>query len=328
MIHPQPPITLLSIIQISLACNLLLDNNSIFSVIYQAVGIVFGEGGLEKQPPWSAMKIFDVHTHIFPEKIAASTLAYLSARSANLPTFTLGTSADLRRHAIAAGYAGWMNCPVVTKPGQAASVNAWAAARNQWPALSLGGVHPDDEDLEGVVRQIRDLGLCGVKFHPEYQAFGVLEPRVEPIWRVCEELSLPVLIHGGQDIGFQPPFHSRPRDYAELSRRHPGLVIIIAHLGGWRNWDEVEHDLVGRNVFLDTSFALPFMEDKSQFVRIVRQHGADKVLFGTDSPWQDLAEAVSDVSSQPLTQAEKEDIFWNNAARIWNFPVDAALAGA
>ena len=54
------------------------------------------------------MKIFDVHTHIFPEKIAASTLASLSARSANLPTFTLGTPADLRRHAIAAGYSGWM----------------------------------------------------------------------------------------------------------------------------------------------------------------------------------------------------------------------------
>ena len=88
------------------------------------------------------MKIFDVHTHVFPEKIAASALAFLREQSADLPTYTLGTAADLRRHAAAAGYAGWMNCPVVTKPGQSASVNAWAAARNLWPALSLGGVHP------------------------------------------------------------------------------------------------------------------------------------------------------------------------------------------
>lgn len=274
------------------------------------------------------MKIFDVHTHVFPEKIAASALAFLREQSAGIPTFTLGTAADLRRHAAAAGYAGWMNCPVVTKPGQSASVNAWAAARNLWPALSLGGVHPADEDPEDIVRQIRDLGLRGVKFHPEYQEFGVLEARLEPIWRLCEELSLPVLIHGGQDIGFQPPFHSRPRDYAELGRRHPGLVIIVAHLGGWRDWDEVEQDLAGSSVFLDTSFSLPFMADKSQFARIVRKHGADKVLFGTDSPWQDLAEAVSEVSSQPLTEAEKEDIFWNNAARIWNFPADAAPVSA
>jgi hypothetical protein len=270
------------------------------------------------------MKIFDVHTHVFPEKIASAALAFLREQSAGIPTFTDGTLGDLRRHAAAAGYYGWMNCPVVTRPGQSVSVNTWSAARNQWPALSLGGVHPEDDDPAGVIRQIHDLGLHGVKFHPEYQEFGVLEARLAPVWSLCEELGLPVLIHGGQDIGFRPPYHSRPRDYAELSRRHPGLVIIVAHLGGWRDWDEVEQELAGTGVYLDTSFSLPFMADQGQFVRIVRQHGAHRVLFGTDSPWQDLSEAVAEVSSLPLTQAEKEDIFWNNAARLWSLPATAA----
>lgn len=263
------------------------------------------------------MKIFDTHTHVFPDQIASSALSFLRAKSANLPAFTLGTASDLRWRAEGVGYCGWLNCPVVTRPGQSRSVNIWAAEHNAWPALSLGGVHPEDENPAEVITQIHGLGLRGVKFHPEYQEFGVLEKRVADIWRRCEEFSLPVLIHGGQDIGFQPPYHSRPRDYAELSRRYPGLQIVVAHLGGWRNWDEVENELAGSQVFLDTSFSLPFMSDHKQFVRIVRKHGADKVLFGTDSPWQELQEAVMEIKALPLTKIEQEMIFWNNAEKLW-----------
>lgn len=263
------------------------------------------------------MRLFDTHTHVFPDKIAARALAHLQAKSHGIPTFTRGTFDDLAIRARAAGYSGWMNCPVVTRPGQARGVNAWAASHNQWPSLSLGGIHPDDTDLAGILQNLRDLGLHGVKFHPEYQEFHILEKRMEPIWNFCEEHALPVLIHGGEDIGFEPPFHSYPADYAELSRRHPGLVIVAAHTGGWLCWDLVERDLVGTNVYIDTSFTLPFMKDRTQFDRIVRNHGTTKVLFGTDSPWQELSEAIRDVKSRPFTAAELEDIFWNNAGRVW-----------
>ena len=140
----------------------------------------------------------------------------------------------MEARAIQAGYTAWMNCPVVTHPGQAYGVNEWAAEHNHWPSLSLGGVHPDDDDVPGILRHIKDLGLYGLKLHPEYQEFTLLEPRMEKVWSTLEELSMPVLIHAGQDIGFEPPFHSCPADFAELSRRHPALTIVAAHCGGWR----------------------------------------------------------------------------------------------
>jgi len=263
------------------------------------------------------MRIFDTHTHIFPDSIAERVLAHLREKSHFIPTFTLGTYDDLKQRALKAGYSGWLNCPVVTRPGQARSVNEWVASRNQWPTLSLGGIHPKDEDREGILRHLKDLGLHGVKFHPEYQEFDLLDSEMEVIWSNCENLGLPVLIHGGQDIGFEPPFHSCPRDFAELSRRHPGLVIVAAHCGGWRLWDEVEEELPGSGVYIDTSFTIPYLQDKSQFLRLVRKVGTKNVLFGTDSPWQDLEDAVGQVSHCGLSQDELEDVFWNNARRVW-----------
>ena len=264
------------------------------------------------------MKIFDTHTHVFPDRIAAHVLAHLSELSHGLPPQTLGTWDDLARQGEEAGYTGWMNCPVVTRPGQFKSLNTWASEHNHWPGLSLGGIHPEDTDHAGIIHQIRDLGLHGLKMHPEYQEFGVLEKRVEDIWCACEEESMPVIIHGADDVGFEPPYHSKPADFAELSRRHPGLVIIVAHLGGWNQWDAVEHDLVGSNVYMDTSFAYSCMKDKSQFARIVRAHGSQRILYGTDSPWQDLKTSIREIQSQGFSQEELSDIFWNTANTVWH----------
>ncbi len=263
------------------------------------------------------MRIFDCHTHVFPDAIAARVLAGLQSAAGGLPFYTDGTASGLRRHALAAGCTGWMNAPVVTRPGQSAGVNRHAAAANTWPALSLGGVHPLDDDPAAVIRTAREQGLHGIKLHPEYLGLHLLDPAYEPIWNTCESLAFPVLMHAGADVGFRPPYHSTPADFAELIRRHPGLTLICAHMGGWNVWDEVERDLVGAPVYFDTAFSFSWMKDTDRFLRIVRAHGADRILFGTDSPWYDVGQGIRDLLSLPLTPAERSAIFWDNARRIW-----------
>ncbi len=264
------------------------------------------------------MKIFDIHTHVFPDKIAPAALAHLQEKSYGIPVFTAGTAIDLQQKALEAGYSGWLNCPVVTNPRQMRSVNDWAATWNVWPHLSLGGIHPAAEDADRELYRIKELGLYGVKLHPEYQEFFLLEKRMERLWSICEKLSLPVLIHAGQDIGFQGPVHSHPADFAELARRHPALVIICAHLGGWREWDDVERHLVGQPVFLDTSFAKMYMQEQEQFKRIIVNHGSEKILYGTDSPWSNLHDAIAEIVLLGFSPAEQENIFWRNAARLFH----------
>jgi len=262
------------------------------------------------------LKIFDVHTHVFPDKIAVRALQHLQEKSHGIPIYSDGSRADQLRHALETGYTGMLNCPVVTNSKQMQSVNDWVASWNAWPYLSFGGIYPEGENILEEIKRIQELGLLGIKFHPEYQEFGVLEKRMEKIWQACESLGLPVLVHAGKDIGFPEPAHSSPADFAELARRHPGLNVICAHMGGWRNWDQVERDLAGHPVYLDTSFSLPYMTNQAQFKRLILQHGIDRVLFGTDSPWQNLQTAVNEILLLGLSQQDQEKILWGNAARL------------
>lgn len=263
------------------------------------------------------MQIFDTHTHVFPDKVAEKAVSHLREMSGFIPAYTNGTYSDHAEKSLEAGYTAWMNCPVVTRPGQAISINQWASQHNCWPSLSLGAVHPDDDDVIGILSSIIDLNLPGVKFHPEYQNFDPLEARLSRIWDFCQEHKLPVLFHAGQDIGFKPPYHTTPSTFAELSRRYPEMKLVAAHAGGWKDWDEVEEVLPGTNVFIDTSFSMPFMQDNGQMARLIKRIGVKHVMFGTDSPWQELKEAAAEIANCGLSREELQDVFWNNAFSFW-----------
>lgn len=113
------------------------------------------------------------------------------------------------------------------------------------------------------------------------------------------------------------------------------MTLILAHMGGWRNWDQVEALLPDTSVYLDTSYSLgnlaplddgfyrpedlPMMPQE-QFLRMVRTFGPHRILFGTDSPWQSQTDAVAAICALPLTQEEQDGILGGNAQRLLNFP--------
>jgi len=91
--------------------------------------------------------------------------------------------------------------------------------------------------------------------------------------------------------------------------------MIYAHMGGWMFWDDVERLIIGENVFLETSYTLGLISDE-RFVRMVRNHGIERVLFGTDSPWRSQKEDVEKILSLPFTDAEKERLLYKNALNL------------
>jgi predicted TIM-barrel fold metal-dependent hydrolase len=94
-----------------------------------------------------------------------------------------------------------------------------------------------------------------------------------------------------------------------------GGVIVAAHFGGHGQWDDVERFLAGKDIYLDTSMGFDYFSAE-QFARITRAHGADKVLFATDSPWSDAGREKAALQASPLTGREKELILGGNAARL------------
>lgn len=266
------------------------------------------------------MPIFDIHTHIFPDAIAARVIKERGTDVGIPPTYD-GTRAGLLAAMRDAGIAAALNCPVATRPEQVVSINNWAAQSHGAPVFSLGSIHPDMPDPAAELRRLKGLGLPGIKLHPEFQNFFPDEPRLEIVWRTCRELELRVLLHAGEDVALKPPYRGQPWRIAAVVRAFPGLKLVAAHFGGWRLWDEVERELLGLPVLLDLSFVRSFLPD-ARLVDLVRRHGVDQVVFGSDGPWRDLRTEAAWFRGLPFTPAEQRAIGWDNAVRFLGLPLE------
>ncbi|MBP5578072.1 MAG: amidohydrolase [Ruminococcus sp.] len=262
------------------------------------------------------MRYFDFHVHAFTDELAGRALSGLSETSGIAPA-TDGTIAGLRRKLAENGIDRALLLPVATKPSQQKTINDWAASVMGDGLFCCGTVHPDARDAISEAERIKSLGLCGVKFHSEYQNFCPDEERMFPIYEKISELGLFVVFHGGWDPYSGDKIRATPRSFAAVADAFPELKIIAAHLGGLKLWDETEKYTAGRydNLWFDVSVISRYISDE-HLLRIIRMQGADKVLFGSDCPWDDPANEIAMIERLPLTEYEKERIFFRNAEEL------------
>ena len=260
--------------------------------------------------------VIDFHTHTFPEKIAKASLESLSACSGIGP-HTDGTADGLRRSMEEGGVDLSVILPVMTRPAQFETVNAVAAkiCEERNGLLSFGGIHPDCSDIRQKVWEIKGLGLKGIKIHPAYQEVYMDDIRYLRILEAATEQGLIVSVHAGVDIGLPAPVYAAVERIARAVRETAPEKLVLAHLGGWKEWDAVEEMLAGENVYLDTAFLEDYIDD-GQLLRIIKKHGADKVLFGTDCPWSGQRESIERLKKLPLSEEEKKMIFAENAEKL------------
>ena len=280
-------------------------------------------------------RVIDFHTHTFPEAIAARAVMQLSAAS-HTKAFTDGTEAGLRESMRAAGIGISVILPVATSPKQVVKINDASMRINERAGetglVSFCCMHPDFEDWHRELGRIRAAGIRGIKLHPVYQGVDFDDPRYLRILGWAAELGLCVLIHAGLDVGFPGVVHASPGMIVHTLKEVGPVTLILAHMGGWRCWDEVLDLLPGSSAYIDTSFSLGTMTpngdgyyqsedglcllDEERFVTLVRAFGAERVLFGTDSPWASQSETLALARALPLTAEEAEFFFYKNAARL------------
>ena len=267
--------------------------------------------------------IIDTHTHVFPDKLAPRAIGALEAV---LPeghrAYLSGTRDELVASMKRSGIDRSIVLPVVTAPRQFESVNSFAAEINGRDSLiSFGGIHPDNEDIEEKLLYIRSLGLKGIKLHPDYQKCFVDDERYIRIVAAAVRLGLTVVFHAGIDAGYPDPVHCPPDRAAAMLDTVYALTgveepkIVLAHIGGNFMYDEVMAHLVGRRVYFDLAYSADKLPAE-KLISLIRRHGAERILFATDSPWEDQKKLVDYVKGLDLTEAEKELILGGNAARI------------
>lgn len=265
--------------------------------------------------------IIDFHTHAFPDALAPKTIPALAAKCRVAPV-TDGTADALCEKLTRAGVDLGVVMPVVTRPGQFESVNRFAAQLSaRQGLLSFGGIHPDDETPEAHLLQIRDMGLPGVKIHPDYQGVYIDDPRYIRIAKEALRLGLLLLTHAGEDDAYpdivrcSPDRAARFLDAVYDGKTPEKAQIIFAHGGGNRQLDGVLRCLAGRNVYFDLSYILADTSP-DEVMSLIRAHGAERILFATDCPWGDPTAFLAYVRALPLTAEERNAILGGNAEAL------------
>lgn len=261
--------------------------------------------------------VIDFHTHTFPEKIAAQTIAYLSEKG-NVKPRREGTLDALKQSMKKSGVDISVVLPVATLPKQVDSINRLSIELNgKDGVIYAGAIHPDTENVCEVLDQIKDNGLFGLKIHPDYQGVYFDDPRYVNILREAAKRDLIVITHAGVDIGYTDDVHCTPDMVLKVLNELDGIIdnkLVLAHMGGCDLPDEVLEKLAGKPVYFDTSFVLDRYNEKCK--EIIEKHGFDKILFATDSPWSDQKQFVEFIKNYNFSKENEEKIFSKNALKL------------
>lgn len=260
--------------------------------------------------------VVDAHCHIYPEAIAQRAVAGTDGFY-GLNSVYKGTVSDLLEKGSNAGVDRFIVQSVATSPKQVKSINEFISREvKAYPdkLTGLGTLHPDSSDIKGDIEHLTELGLKGVKLHPDIQAFKIDDYRCLKIYELCEQMNLPILMHTG-DSRYD---YSNPNRMLPILEIYNNLTVIGAHLGGWSVWDDAAEKLAHqKNFYVDTCSCFPFME-KTKALQLIRHYGADKVLFGTDYPMWNFKTELDTIFSLGLDEDEIMSILNTNAKKLFN----------
>lgn len=262
--------------------------------------------------------VIDFHAHIYTDEMAPKAIASVKRRmGVRVPG--LGTVADLQDSMAKAGIEKSIILPLAPLPKHVGPTNDFflATAANGDGLVPFGAIHPFQPDLEEELDRLLASGVKGVKAVPFLQGFYPDDPQCDRLYDAVEERDMVLLLHAGKVPEDLPEFFGTPDRFARMVERHPDLVVVLAHLGGWEMWSGVREHLIpaGENVYFDTAYISPSLTSE-EACGLISDIGADRVLFGTDYPWTDQAEEIEFVGEMDLSEKEKRLIYFENAKKL------------
>jgi uncharacterized protein len=265
--------------------------------------------------------IIDAHTHIFPDLVAGKALYKVIANTkGRLKACTDGTMNGLMASMDAAGVDVSLVLPVATSPGQGSGILQWIRSVPASPRiLFFGSVHPYDPNFREQIREMAACGLQGLKFHPGYQNFPVDCKEAYAVYEEAVKQNLVMYFHSGYDPSLPGCDFTSLERFSAFVRDFKGSKIVLAHGGGYEEWDRVQDLLGDRQCYFDVAFVLEKMKLHEKALELYRLN-EDYFLFGTDSPWRDQSRYVDLIrNSKILTAEQKEKMFFRNAQKLIRF---------
>lgn len=217
--------------------------------------------------------IIDSHAHIYPDKLARK-----AARSIgdfyDIDMDLDGTVDMLLKVGDEAGVDKFLVHSVATTPHQVRSINSFIAKSvSEHPDRFIGfaTLHPGcGDEIPEIVDEAIELGLSGIKLHPDFQEFDIDAPEAMRMYEVLEG-RLPILFHTG-DYRTQ---YSKPTKIIKVLEKFPKLDIIAAHFGAWSEWGYGSKELSEAGVYVDSSSSFYAMSPE-RIMEMIHIFGTDK----------------------------------------------------
>jgi predicted TIM-barrel fold metal-dependent hydrolase len=171
-------------------------------------------------------------------------------------------------------------------------------------------VHPFLDDTLALARSaLAAGGFRAVKIWPgaDYQP---TPDRLRPVMDLCREFGVPLRVHGDID---DP--RSSPLALVGLANAYPDVPIILAHMPGEYTLDGLATVAAGQqagNLFFDTSTC-----PSAQIGRAIAELGADRILWGSDSPWWDIEIELMKIRLLQLSDDDFARVTGGNARRLF-----------
>jgi predicted TIM-barrel fold metal-dependent hydrolase len=192
---------------------------------------------------------------------------------------------------------------------------AVARAVAKYPDRILGAIRINplfgEEFVWSTVRHfVENRGLRGIKMLARVDFYNPTSLHtVGPVFEAAAHYDIPILFHSGH------PSRDLPSLQGYAAKHYPDTRVVIAHMG--------LHDFITEtiivcketpNVYADMSQAWPY--DIKAFVRAL---GAERLLYGSDAPFQSPKVERVKVEECRFTDDELELIFHKNAECVWGF---------
>jgi len=262
-------------------------------------------------------EIIDFHTHAFPDELAERVIKMLEDEG-GVKAHLNGTVSALLSSMDACGIEKSVICNIATNPAQFDSILHWCKKIRSDRIIPFPSFHPYDPAYSDRIDAIKGEGFKGIKLHPYYQNFTIDEERLFPIYeKICNE-NLILVSHTGFDFAFPPTRIADPEKILRVIERFPSLKFVTTHLGAWNEWGEVEQFFLGKNIYMEISFALDFLDKDKAIQNIFFNHPPEYILFGTDSPWTDQQETLSLFRGLRLGEEKENLILRENALNLLN----------
>jgi predicted TIM-barrel fold metal-dependent hydrolase len=232
-------------------------------------------------------RVADAHAHIYKEKIAAKA-SRATGSFYDWEMYSEDATAEglIRIEGAGMGVDRFLVFSVATTVPQVESINRFIAEECAAHAefIGLGTAHQDVEDFGALVAQVQELGLAGIKLHPDIQRFNLDDSKMMPLYRRAAEAGLVMLFH----VGDERYDYSAPERLARVLDAVPDLRVHAAHFGCCRIWERrplvlAEYAQGGANIVFDTSSMLEWAT-VPKVRELIGELDADRIMWGTDFP--------------------------------------------